>query len=487
MKSHREIFRSSTIIGGSSALKIAIGIIRVKVLAVLLGPAGIGLLGIYQNIIGAATTVVGCGLNNSGVRQLAASGKDKEILTAVRRALLLANTLLGLVGMLGVWLAREPIARVVFNESIPAGDVGWLGLGVLLTLVASSQTTLLQGLRRIGDLATVNILGAMASTVVGILIVYALGERGVVWFVIATPAIGVLVAAYFTKRLPRPSANYNWRQVQDQGQSMIRFGVPVMLGALMNIGTELFVRSLIIRELGVEASGHFQASWAISMTYLGFILGAMGADYYPRLTAVIHSPDKARLLVNEQAEMALLLAGAIILAMITLAPFVIYALYSSAFEPATEVLRWQMLGSIVKLVSWPMGFVVLASGRSGLFVYTQFVWNAVFVLCIYLFLDKIGLLAIGIGFCIAYAVSVFNVWLVANRLIAIVPKRFNVTAAAFLIAVGGAVIYLNSISSVLSILVGCTMTAIVALFSLWKLNGLIDIIGWSRDKLRKVK
>lgn len=485
MGSHREIFRSSTIIGGSSALKIAIGIIRVKVLAVLLGPAGIGLLGIYQNIVSAATTTVGCGLNNSGVRQLAASGKDKEILTAVRRALLLANTLLGLVGMLGVWLAREPIARVVFNGSIPAGDVGWLGLGVLLTLVASSQTTLLQGLRRIGDLARVNILGAMASTVVGILIVYVLGEHGVVWFVIATPGIGVLVATYFTKRLPRPSADYDWRQIQDQSHTMIRFGVPVMLGALMNIGTELFVRSFIVRELGVEAGGHFQASWAISITYLGFILGAMGADYYPRLTAVIGTPDKARQLVNEQSEMALLLAGAIILAMISLAPFVIYALYSSAFEPATEVLRWQMLGSIVKLMSWPMGFVVLASGRSGLFVYTQFVWNAVFVLCIYLLLDKIGLLAIGIGFCIAYTISVFNVWFVAHTLIAIVPVRFNVLAAAFLVAAGGMVIYLNSISLALSTFVGCTMTAIVAVFSLWRLNNLIDLIGWSTDKLRK--
>ena len=51
MKSYREIFRSSAIIGGSSALKIAIGIVRVKVIAVLLGPAGIGLLGIRERVI----------------------------------------------------------------------------------------------------------------------------------------------------------------------------------------------------------------------------------------------------------------------------------------------------------------------------------------------------------------------------------------------------------------------------------------------------
>ena len=52
MKSYREIFRSSAIIGRASLVKIVIGIIRVKVLAVLLGPAGVGLMRLYQSIMG---------------------------------------------------------------------------------------------------------------------------------------------------------------------------------------------------------------------------------------------------------------------------------------------------------------------------------------------------------------------------------------------------------------------------------------------------
>ena len=126
MKSHREIFRSSVIIGGSQALQIAIGIIRVKVLAVLLGPAGIGLLGIYQNITGVATTVAGCGLDNSGVRQLASSAGSEEVLTAVRRALLFSNVVLGLTGMWAVWLLREPIAQVgLMGQFHQMMWVGW--------------------------------------------------------------------------------------------------------------------------------------------------------------------------------------------------------------------------------------------------------------------------------------------------------------------------------------------------------------------------
>ena len=100
------------------------------------------------------------------------------------------------------------------------------------------------------------------------------------------------------------------------------------------------------------------------MTYIGFVLGAMGTDYFPRLTEAINDQARARKLVNEQTEMALLLAGPVLLAMITLAPWVIHLLYAASFAPATEVLRWQVLGDILKVASWPMGFILLAMGAA---------------------------------------------------------------------------------------------------------------------------
>lgn len=129
MTSHREIFRSSAIIGGATVINIVIGIVKVKVLAVLLGPAGVGLMGLYQNIVGLASTLAGCGLGNSGVRQLAASAGEEATLAIVRRALWLANLVLGLAGMALLWLLREPVAQWVFGDATHVGDVGWLGLG----------------------------------------------------------------------------------------------------------------------------------------------------------------------------------------------------------------------------------------------------------------------------------------------------------------------------------------------------------------------
>src|ERR1700741_1667952 len=70
-KSYGQILKSSAIVGGSSVLNIGFGIVRTKAMALLLGPAGIGLLGLYGSIADLARCLAGLGINSSGVRQIA--------------------------------------------------------------------------------------------------------------------------------------------------------------------------------------------------------------------------------------------------------------------------------------------------------------------------------------------------------------------------------------------------------------------------------
>ena len=63
---------------------------------------------------------------------------------------------------------------------------------------------------------------------------------------------------------------------------MAKLGAAFMLGGLATAATLLLVRGHISQELGLDAAGYLAAAWGITMTYVGFLLGAMGADYYPR-------------------------------------------------------------------------------------------------------------------------------------------------------------------------------------------------------------
>lgn len=404
------------IIGGSQSVTIAIGILRVKLFAMMLGPAGLGLLGLYNALLETSSMLAGLGLRSSGVRQIAASGGDAMELSRVRRVLLGAHVIQGLIGMGVVWLFRERLALSILGDADRATEVGLIGVGVFLTLVASSQTALLQGMRRIGDLARVAVIGGIVATVAGLAAVWFLGIDGLIWFLLALPLSNVVTALVYTRRLPRAAAvSMGFAEAWAQWRPMASLGIVFMASGLVTMGTLLAVRTLIVRDLGLEAAGHFQAAWTVTMQYVGFLLGAMAADYYPRLTGVIRDRAASTALVNDQAQIGLALGGPILLAMIGLAPWVIELLYTVEFTEAAAILQWQTLGNVLKLASWPIGFILVASARSGLFLFIETFWNALFLSLIWVGLPRFGLEATGFVFAGAYLVYFLIVYAVVRR------------------------------------------------------------------------
>jgi O-antigen/teichoic acid export membrane protein len=416
--SYRQILRSSSIIGGASVINILLGLLRIKVAAVLLGPAGIGLIGLLTSLAGTAAAIAGLGFGNVGTRQIAeAAGRDDlTAMAAARRALFWGTLVLALFGAGVFWSLRDMFALHVLGNAALAGHVGWLALAVGLTVAAASQSALLNGMRRISDLARISVFSALLSTLLGVWALLLWGPGGLMAFVIAAPLASFLLGHVYVARLPKmkvprtpiPELAGQWRKLASLGAAFMVAGLTVTLA-------QLLVRTLVQRELGADALGYFQAASMISMTYIGFVLSAMGTDYYPRLTAVIHDQAAVNLMVNEQTEVALLLAGPVFLAMIGLAPWVIELLYSQSFHPASDVLRWMVLGDILKVASWPLGFIILAAGDGRTFMLTEAVAVGVFVLLTGVGLPLVGVVATGVAFLGMYLVLLPVVYWLARR------------------------------------------------------------------------
>ena len=405
--SYRQILRSSSIIGGASAINIVMSLVRMKAVALLLGPAGVGLIGLLTNVVALVSNIAGLGFGNVGTRQIAeAVGKDdpQRIATA-RRALFWGTLVLAVGGALSLWLLRDVLATHVLGDPALAVHMGWLSLAVALTVASASQGALLTGLRRIGDIAWLQIGSGVLSTLLGLLALWLWGLPGIVAFVIAVPLGRFVLGHLFVARLPRVhAARSDLRALSGQWRTLARLGAAFMVAGLAGSAGQLVVRSLVQRELGADALGQFQAAWAISMTYVGFVLGAMGTDYYPRLTAIIRDREAVNRLVNQQTEVALLLATPVLLAMLALSPWVMRLLYTAEFAEGAMVLRWQVLGDFLKIASWPLGFILLAAGAGRTFMLTEWVAMGCFVLFTLIGLPLIGVKATGVAFVGLYAV-----------------------------------------------------------------------------------
>jgi len=372
-RSYLQILKSSATIAGSSFVQLIFSFARNKAAALWLGPDGIGLIGLYNSIVELAQGLAGSGLVGSGVRQIAeANGTgDTKLIARTATALRWLALALGICGALLLVLFATPIATLTFGDSTHSVGVALIAAAVFLRLFASGQTALMQGLRKIGDLARVNIFAAMLGAASFVAIIWAFGMDGIVPALILDGAILAALAWYHARRIEVAQTDFTAREISAEARQMLRLGLVFMVNGLFMLSATYAVRIIVTHEAGIGAAGLYQAAWVLASLYAGFILQAMGVDFYPRLTAAAKDNDECNRLVNEQTHVSILLAGPGLLATLTLAPLVVHLFYSSEFTGAVSILRWFCLGMMLRIVAWPMGFIVLAKNEQRIFFWTE--------------------------------------------------------------------------------------------------------------------
>ena len=160
-------------------------------MVLLLGTMGYGVMGFYMTISDLVRSIAGLGVNTSGVRQIAEAVGSGDAQRLARTVITLRRVAFysGALGALLLLIFCKQVSRLTFGDEHHAGGVALLALAVFFGDVSAGQGALVQGMRRIADLAKMNVLGALYGTLFSIPIVYyyyrqGMPERGVApsWF-----------------------------------------------------------------------------------------------------------------------------------------------------------------------------------------------------------------------------------------------------------------------------------------------------------------
>lgn len=413
-----QILKSSAIIGGSTILNVGIGIVRTKIMALLLGPAGFGLAGLYTSIISLTQSIAGMGINSSGVRQIAeATGSgNQDRIAKTTMVLRRTSVVLGFIGAILLVLFSKQVSIVTFGDAKQRGAVCLISLAVLFLLISAGQGALIQGMRRIADLAKMNVIGALNGLVISIPVVYIMREKGIAISLVLVAAMTIITSWWYSRKIRIHFMRLTYSEIRQEAVGLLKLGIAFMASGLLVPGVAYFVRVLLLHKEGMAATGMYQSAWTLGGLYVGFILQAMGADFYPRLSAVASLNAECNRLVNEQAHVGLLIAGPGVLATLTFAPVVIALFYSAKFGGAVEVLRWICLGATLQVVTWPMGFIIVAKSRQNLFLLSEILWAISAVGLAWTCVTWWGLKGAGIAFFLAYIVHWMIVYPITRRL-----------------------------------------------------------------------
>lgn len=414
--SYRQIVKSTSLFGGVQVFSILIGIIRSKFVAVLLGPAGIGIYGLLSSTTGLIAGLTNFGLGTSAVKDISAAhstGNEERVSTIVavfRRWVWVT----GLLGALATLVLSPWLSQITFGNREYTTAFILISITLLLNQISSGQGVLLRGMRQIRYLAKAAMFGSLLGLVVDIPLFYIYGVKGIVPAIIAASIASLLLTWFYARKIKIKPITVSKEKTIAEGEGMLKMGFMISLSGLISLGASYIVRIFISNTGGVAQVGLYNAGFAIINTYVGMIFTAMSTDYYPRLAEVAHSNVLSRQAINQQAEIAILILAPIITVFLVYINWVVILLYSTKFIPVNDMILWAALGTLFKAASWPIGFLFLAKGDSKLFFWSELGSNIYLLLFNVLGYKYYGLAGLGVSYLLCFIMLLIQVNIVAK-------------------------------------------------------------------------
>lgn len=409
--------KATSLFGGVQIINIFIQIFRSKVIALLLGPAGLGILGLINTTIGLVGNLTDFGLGTSAIKEIA-SANNKQNKNSIAVTIMVVRRLVWLTGTIGtlVVLFLSPLlSQLAFGNRDYSTAFAWVSITLLFQQLTNGQLVILQGLRKLQLLAKANVIGSILGLVVTLPFYYTYGINGIVPAVVATSSISVLSAWYFSRKIIFNKVKVSKGQTLLEGKNMLSMGFLISLSALLTVGASYFLRIFISRTGSIEHVGLYSAGFAIINTYVSLIFSAMGTDFYPRLSEVANDNLLSRQKINHQAEIALLILAPIIIFFLVFINWIIIFLYSKDFMAINSMIYWAALGMFFKSVSWSVSFIFLAKGAFKFYFWCELLANTYMLILNVLGYMFGGLEGLGISFLLGYVFYLIQVYILTKN------------------------------------------------------------------------
>ena len=470
---YRVITQAAAIFGGVQVVSILCSVIRTKVIAVLLGSVGIGIIGLYNNAIETITALTGLGIRSSSVREISEAHNREDdnelsrIVTIVRRW----SWFVGLLGAVVLITLSPLLSQYTFGDDEHIWGFVWLSCTLLFNALASGEQAILQGTKQLKRLARCSVYGSIAALIVSVPLYYFMGVDGIVPSLILYAAVTLIVTLLYKDRTIEQS-DISLQQTVHQGRDMVTLGVFMTVSSFITTLFSYIFAAYLNARSGEATVGYYQAGFTLMNKYVGLIFTAMAMEYYPRLSGVANDNVSLSQYVGKQVEMMQLMLAPIIAIFIVLHPIMVQLLYTSDFFTINGYLLLAIQGISFKAISWSIGFVLLAKGSGKLYFITELLSDTITLALNIVGYHYWGLAGVGASYTIGFILYLIIIYAVCRHNYHIEPgrKAWMATAITTLIAVATLVSYLYVRPLAWIITLAATTASGILLYRKWKGN-----------------
>lgn len=488
---YRSIFKATAILGGVQLFNILIGVVRNKIVSLLLGPTGMGIIGLLQSSTQTVSGFTNCGVSSSSVKNVAQAYEDNDfsllgkVIYSLKRLIACTGTLAILVMLI---LCKQ-LSQWSFGNNDFAVSFACLSISLLLTQATNAYQTIIKGCRRVNYYAKSNVFGNFCSLLIAVPLYYVWGKDAIVPVLILVSASTFIFAYLYERKVGIKEVHATKEELKTISVDILKMGIPLALSEVFPLVSSYLIRIFVSSHGGVADVGLYTAGFAILNGYVGMIFTAMSSDYIPRLSAIVVDNKECEATINSQILLSILILFPILAVLIPLSKFIVWVLYSDAFIAISGMICWGALGMIVKTYNWCYGCILIPKRDSS----PYFIFSVISAFFFYgisiLFYHIWGLTGLGGGFLASHACDfIISYIFISSKYRIRLYKSLLIKLFTFSMTLLIMIVLTTLFEpSIWVYLVELLIVFGVALYAFKKLNQIIDISEFFKNKFKRVK
>ncbi len=392
-------FQKTIILSGiSTIVKLLSGLVINKIIAIHIGPGGIGLIGQFQNFLAIITTI-GNGAINSGVTKYVAeyNGDDKkrinELLSAAFMITLVCSLVMGIITFLGSTFFSLWILQTKEYSSI----IKILGLTLILISFNSLFLSMINGLKEIKIFISLNIVSSIMSLIIMVNLTIRYGLKGALYSLVIVQSLVLIITIPIAFKKIKININFKKNFNKIYYQKLFAYSLMTIVAVISGSITQILIKNHIIIKFSIVQAGYWQSVWMISTMYLLVITTAFSTYYLPRLSELhIHSELRKEIMGGYKVVLPIVSFAA--LSIYLLRDIIIVTLFTTEFNSMRNLFAYQLIGDFFKMASWSLAFLMIAKAKIKLYIITEITFSLSLYILTIVFVNIYGLVGVTHGY-----------------------------------------------------------------------------------------
>ncbi|WP_447018554.1 O-antigen translocase [Shewanella algae] len=398
----RRLLKVTALTGLLTLLKMAMGFVIAKVVAIYTGPTGLAMLGQVQSMVSSLNGIINAPAGNGVVRFTAEYQEQGfEACAPWWRASLQWVVIISAIAIpIGLLLSNQ-IAQWLFQDT----QLAWVVIATVCVLPLSAIGTLcnsvINGQQLYRRYVGLGMISVLISSGVMLAMISFYNIQGALFAAAIQSALIGLLMLIANLRQPWFKLCFWWGTTDKAARKAIAgYMLMAITSALTMPVALIFVRNILINQVGWDATGQWQAVWKISEVYLSVITIALSTYYLPKLSTLVGAENIISE-INKTVRVILPLVALVALFIYLLRDVAISLLFTEAFRHARDLFAVQLTGDVIKIVAWLYAYPMISRGATKLFITSEMFFALLFLALTYLFVSGFGL----IGVTMAYATN----------------------------------------------------------------------------------